>query len=188
MQPGRIAAVVVGWSLAAAPLVAQRFEAGFGAGLALPLREFKVGSKLGLEEMVTLKYQPGEAPVAIRLDVTHAEFRGRAAPTFVYPRTRFTALAASAEYDFDGGEESRWRGWGFGGLGAYYTVADRGSPEIPPFGRTYIGVQFGFGGAYRMGLLNPFVELQYVSVFRSKAAVKTIPLLIGFRLGRKSYY
>ena len=88
MQPGRIAAVAFGCSLVAGPLVAQRFEAGLGVGLALPLREFKVGAKLGLEEMVSFKLQPGEAPVAIRLDVTRAEFRGRAAPTFVYPRTR----------------------------------------------------------------------------------------------------
>jgi hypothetical protein len=53
---------------------------------------------------------------------------------------------------------------------------------------TYVGLKLGFAAAYRMGLLNPFVELQYLTVFRSNAAVKTIPLLIGFRLGRRSDY
>jgi hypothetical protein len=171
----------------AAPLWAQRLELGAAAGFALPLREFRVGSKPGLEEALTLKLRPGTAPVAIRLDLTHAEFRGRPAPSFVYPRTRVTGLAGSAEYDFDGSEESRWRGWAFGGIGAYYTIADRGSPEILPFGRTYFGVQFGVGGSYRMGLLNPFVELQYVTVYRSRANVRSLPLLIGIRLGRRPY-
>jgi hypothetical protein len=39
-----------------------------------------------------------------------------------------------------------------------------------------------------MGALSPFVELQYLDVFRSNAAVKSFPLLIGFRLGRRSDY
>jgi hypothetical protein len=185
--PASAAIFVLLLGLAPAPLAAQRFEVGVGAGFALPLREFRVGSKPGLEQELTLKLQPGQSPVSIRVDLTHAAFAGRAAPTFIYPRTRVTALAGSAEYDFNGEEESRWRGWAFGGIGAYYTVADQGTPQILPFGRTYFGVQFGIGGAYRMGSLNPFIELQYVTVFRSKANVRTLPLLIGIRVGHRRY-
>ena len=67
-------------------------------------------------------------------------------------------------------------------------MIDKGSPEITPFGRTYLGARFGFAASYRMGALSPFVELQYLDVFRSNAAVKSFPLLIGFRLGRRSDY
>jgi hypothetical protein len=191
MRLGRHAGRALGFAVAAAvivpPLQAQRFELGTAVGFALPLREFRVGSKIGLEEAVTVKLRPGVAPVAIRLDLTHAAFGGRSAPTFIYPRTRVTGLAGSAEYDFDGAEESRWRAWGFGGVGAYYTIADQGTPEIPPFGRTYFGIQFGVGGAYRMGLLNPFIELQYVTVYGSRSHVRTLPFLIGLRFGRRTY-
>lgn len=188
MELGRTAGLAIAFGLAAAPLQGQRFEVGLGAGLALPIREFRVGAKLGVGGEAALKYQLGERPVAIRFDAMHLEFRGKPTRSFVYPRTRVTGLALGAEYDFDGGEESRWRGWAFGGLGGYYTVVDKGSPEIMPFGRTYVGLKLGFAAAYRMGLLNPFVQLQYLTVFRSNAAVKTIPLLIGFRLGRRSDY
>lgn len=191
MTLGRCARRALGFAMIAAatgaPVRAQRFEFGAAAGLALPLREFRTSSAIGLQEAVTLKLTPGAAPVAIRLDLTHAAFGGREASTFTYPRTRVTALAGSAEYDFDGGEESRWRGWAFGGLGAYYTVADQGTPQIPSFGRTYFGVQFGVGGAYRMGLLNPFIELQYVTVYGSRSHVRTLPFLIGLRFGRRPY-
>ena len=188
MELGRTAGLVIAFGLGAAPLAAQRVEVGLGAGLALPIREFHVGAKLGVGGEATFKYQPGERPIAIRLDAMHLEFRGKATRSFVYPRTRVTGAGLAAEYDFDGGEESRWRGWVFGGLGAYYTVIDRGSPEITPFGRTYLGVRFGFAASYRMGALSPFAELQYLDVFRSNAAVKTFPLLIGFRIGRRSDY
>jgi len=39
-----------------------------------------------------------------------------------------------------------------------------------------------------MGLLNPFIEFRYLLVFRSNSAVKTFPLLIGIRFGRRSEY
>jgi hypothetical protein len=188
MELGRTAGLMVAIALAAAPLAAQQLEVGFGVGVAMPLREFRAGAKIGSGGQATLKYQLGEHPVALRLDASYLEFRGKPTRSFVYPRTRVTGLALSAEYDFDGGEESRWRGWGFGGLGGYFTEIDRGSPEIPPFGRTYLGLHFGIAASYRMGLLNPFAELQYLTVFRSNAQVKAIPLLIGFRLGRRSDY
>lgn len=180
-------ACTIGISAMPAPLAAQRFEVGAAAGFALPLREFHPWGKVGLEEAVTIKLQPGSAPVAVRLDLSHAEFQGRPAPGFIFPRTRVTGVSGGAEYDF-GGEESRWRGWGFGGIGAYYTVDDQGTPEIAPYGRTYFGVQAGLGGAYRMGLLNPFIEVRYATVYRSRAAVRTLPLLIGIRLGRRTNY
>jgi hypothetical protein len=188
MDLGRTAGLVIAFGLVTVPLQGQRLEVGFGVGPALPIREFHLGAKLGFGGEATLKYQLGERPVAIRLDAMHLEFRGKPTRSFVYPRTRVTGVALGAEYDFDGGEQSRWRGWAFGGLGGYYTVIDKGSPEITPFGRTYFGLKLGFAAAYRMGLLNPFVELQYLTVLRSNAAVKTIPLLIGFRLGRRAEY
>ncbi len=184
MRRWRIAVLYAGGLAVAPPVVAQRLELGFGAGLALPLHEFKVGSKLGVAGLATLKYRIGEGPVAVRLDAEYAEFRGKAAPTFVYPRRRIRGLSGSAEYDFYAAEPSRWRGWGFGGIGAYYDEADRGSPEIAPFGRTYLGVQFGLGGAYRMGLVSPFVELRYQAVFHPGAQVRMIPLRFGVRFGR----
>jgi hypothetical protein len=101
----------------AAPLAAQRFEVGGAVGPALPIRDFHRVASLGLEEAGIVKFQPGNAPVSIRLDVTHAHFSGRAAPGFIYPRTRVTGVAAGAEYDFDGGDESPWRGWVSGGIG-----------------------------------------------------------------------
>jgi len=188
MELGRTAGLVVAIALAAAPLEAQRVEIGLGAGIALPIREFHIGAKLGAGGEATLKYQPGEGPIAIRVDAMHLEFRGKPTRSFVYPRTRVTGAGLGAEYNFDGGEESRWRGWAFGGVGAYYTVVDKGSPEIIPFGRTYVGFKLGFAASYRMGGLSPFLELQYLDVLRSNAAVKTIPLLIGFRIGRRSDY
>jgi hypothetical protein len=188
MELGRTAGLVVAIGLAAMPLAAQRMEFGLGVGVAMPLRNFRTGAKIGSGGEAMFKYQIGEHPVAIRLDATYLEFRGKATRSFVYPRTRVQGIGVSAEYDFDGGEESRWRGWAFGGFGGYFTEIDRGSPEIPPFGRTYVGLHFGIAGSYRMGLLNPFAELQYLTVFRSNAAVKAIPLLIGFRLGRRSDY
>ena len=173
-------------TMASESLAAQRLEVGGAVGLAMPIREFHGVANIGLEEAAMVKFQPGTAPVSIRLDFIHARFGGRAAPGLIFPRTRTTGVAGGAEYDFDGGEESRWRGWAFGGLGAFYTIADQGTPEIPPFGRTYFGIQAGIGGAYRMGLLNPFVELRYATIYRSNAKVKTLPLLIGIRLGRRA--
>ena len=188
MELGRTAGLVVAIGLAAAPLAAQRVELGLGAGPALPIREFHLGAKLGVGGQATFKYQPWEGPVAIRVDAMHLEFRGKPTRSFVYPRTRVTGAGLGAEYDFDGGEESRWRGWVLGGIGAYYTVIDQGAPEIPAFGRTYVGFKLGFAASYRMGGISPFVELQYLDVLRSNAAVKTLPLLVGLRLGRRSDY
>lgn len=193
MKLGRRAILGLACTVAAAAsalpvaLAAQRFEVGAAAGFALPLREFHAWGKVGLEEAVTVKWQPGNAPISIRLDLTHAEFQGRPAPAFIFPRTRVTGVAGGAEYDF-GADASRWRGWAFGGVGAYYTIADQGTPEIPPFGRTYFGVQAGLGGAYGMGLFNPFIEVRYATVYRSNATVRTLPLLIGIRLGRRTNY
>ncbi len=188
MRPYRLAAGVALSCLAAAPVRAQGLEVGVGAGPALPIRQFHQSARVGLMETGNIKLQFGEHPVALRLDLAHAEYGGRATRSFIYPRTRFTGVTANAEYDFDAGETSRWRGWGFGGLGGWYTIADRGVPEVPAFGRTYLGLQAGLGGAYRMGLINPFVEFRYVLVFRSNAAVKTFPLLIGIRFGRREDY
>ena len=75
-----------------APLAAQRFEVGGAVGLALPIRDFHAAANIGLEEAAMVKFQPGNAPVSIRLDLTHAQFGGRAAPGFIYPRTRATGM------------------------------------------------------------------------------------------------
>lgn len=168
------------------PLAAQRLEFGAGVGFAMPIREFHRIASMGLEEAAMIKFQPGSAPVSIRFDLIHARYAGRAAPGLIYPRTRTTGVSGGAEYDFGGGDESRWRGWVFGGVGGFYTIADQGTPEIPPFGRTYFGIQAGVGGGYRMGLFNPFLELRYATIYRSNAKVKSLPLLIGFRLGRRA--
>ena len=188
MRKYRLAIGVALACLVTGSLRAQRLEVGIGAGPALPIRQFHETSRVGLMETGNIKLQLGEHPVALRLDAVHGEFAGRATRSFIYPRTRVTGVSANAEYDFDGGEGSRWRGWGFGGLGGSYTITDRGVPEFPTFGRTYLGLQGGVGGAYRMGLLNPFIEFRYLLVFRSNSAVKTFPLLIGIRFGRRSEY
>ena len=50
MELGRTAGLVIAFGLGAAPVAAQRVEVGLGAGLALPIREFHVGAKLGVGE------------------------------------------------------------------------------------------------------------------------------------------
>jgi hypothetical protein len=166
----------------AVPAAAQ-VEIGVGAGLAYPGRDFGATAKLGTIAIASVMYRIGEGPVALRLDGEYAELQGKDAPTFVYPRHRVRAMRLSGEYEYDGSdEESRWRAWGFGGIGAFYDEVDRGVPEIPPFGRTHFGLQFGLGGAYKVGALKPFVELQYQTILERGINTKIFPLTVGVRL------
>lgn len=179
------AALGVALTLVAAPLAAQRAEFGVGIGAGYPARGFSTGAKLGVTGMATLAYRLGEGPVALRVDAEYAEFRGKRAPAFTYPRHRVRAMRVSAEYEYGGGEyaESRTRAWAFGGVGAYYDEVDRGEPQVIPFGRTHPGVQFGAGGAVKLGGVKPFVEIGFLTIIERGVNTRFFPFIIGFRIG-----
>lgn len=185
MFAARTLLVGLGLLLGGSALAGQAVAVSVGAGFAHPVRSFKPEVKEGTFALGAVTISPRSWPVGIRLEAVYAEFRGRDAGTFVFPRHRIEAVRASVEYTFvsDQPHPSPLRGWAFGGLGAYYDKTDRGQPEAPLFGRTYPGLVVGVGVAYKFGLVTPFFEAEYNSVWRSGPDDKYFPLLLGVRFG-----
>ncbi len=183
MLRGRAALLAVGVVLMARPLSGQGTSFAVGAGIAIPARTFKVAVKPGGFGLVSLKFTPGSLPFGIRVDGEYMELRGKQARGFTYPRHRIRGLRVSADYQLEAPEDSPWRGWVFGGFGAYYDELDRGVPAVTLYGRTHPGAQVGVGAGLKMGGIEPFLEIQYQTVWVPGVDDKTFPIMFGVKFG-----
>jgi hypothetical protein len=187
----RIASLAVLASLVAAPLSAQfsdndvyrRLDFSVGGGVAIPFKEFRDISKVGFLGQVGLEYMlMPRYPVAVRINGTFEQLDGKEPLGLLSHDRRIIGGSGSLLLHVPLDEHSLWDPYVFAGIGWFHQALTdlAGSPS-----GTHFGFHGGIGVAEGIGSLRPFLELQFQSIFLDGPNVKTVPIVIGVRLGRR---
>jgi len=188
----RIASLAVLASLvAAAPLAAQfsdndvyrPIDFTVGGGIAIPLKTFRELSKTGLVGQVGVEFMPsGQIPVGFRVNAVYEHLDGKPPLGLLNHDRRLIGGIAELLLHVPLDEHTRWDPYVFAGGGFYH----QSLTDLPgnPSG-THVAFQGGLGLAAGIGALRPFLEVQAQSVFLDGPNVKTVPIVVGVRIGRR---
>jgi hypothetical protein len=188
----RIATLAVLVSLvAAAPLAAQFSDNDVyrptdftvGGGIAIPLKTFRALSKTGLVGQVGVEFMLSrQIPLAVRVNAAYEQLNGKPPLGLEHHDRRLIGGVAELLLHVPLDPNTPWDPYVFAGGGFYHqSLTDlSGNPS-----GTHIAFQGGLGFAGGIGAIRPFLEVQVQSVFLNGSNVKTVPIVVGVRIGRR---
>jgi len=175
-------ALVAALVLAPSLLVAQGIRYGVGAGLLMPLGDYKTADKMGwvVGGDVT-KWMTG-GMLGIRVEASYSQTKEK---TGVTPHsTKVFGGGADLVYAF-GMSAAQMRPYVLGGLGYYNVkVALTGGGSAS---ESKVGFGVGAGVAFKMGAGSTrlFVEGKWTTVSTTGSSTSFIPIRVGLRFGAK---
>jgi len=176
-----MAAMVVGAGAAAAQAAAAAtggVRVGVGAGLLLPLSDYKTADKAGWIAGADVTYWLPSQPIGLRVEGAYSQTSEKTG--VVAHKTKIFGGAADVVYAF-GTSTDQIRPYLLAGVGVYNVKVDS----------TSLGTKAGFGGgagvAFRVGTgaTRIFAEGKFTSVKVSGATFSFIPIRVGVRFGSK---
>jgi hypothetical protein len=155
-------------------------EFGVGGGLSLPLGDFDDAFKMGWHGTALVSIVPATIPVGFQIDGTFSRFSDDS-PLDV--KQQMIYGTGNIVYNFQTGEDSRFRPYLIGGGGVYNVdfKGDDVSSAIESV--TKFGINAGAGFNFSAGSAGLFVEGRFHDVFTEGSNVKFIPITVGVRFG-----
>jgi hypothetical protein len=174
----RLPVCALGLLMPLAGAQAQRPQFSLGAGAGIPLGAYDDVVKLGWQATGAVSFAPRSLPVGIQIDASYAQFSDE---TPFDIKNQLVYGTANARYQFESGENTRWRPYLIGGLGIYNS-RDTGSDALEG-SATKLGVNAGAGFDFKAGSAALFLEGRFHNVFSDGPNVKFFPVTLGIRLG-----
>ena len=166
--------------LGAPVLRAQGVVFSLGAGVGIPLGDFDDVVKMGWQGMGAVSFHPRSLPVGIQVDGNFSRFSDET-PLDIHSQLIYGT--ANAVYRFQTTENTGFRPYLIGGLGAYNSKAT-GSDALGG-SSTKFGINAGVGFDFKAGGATLFVEGRFHNVFVSGPNVEFFPINLGIRFGRQ---
>jgi len=179
-----LGALVLGAGSASAQAAAAAtggIRIGVGAGLVLPMGDYKTADKAGFVAGADATYWLANAPVGIRIEGSYSQTSEKSG--VAAHKTKIFGGAADVVYAF-GQSASQVRPYVLVG-GGFYNV------KVSVSGTSASESKFGFGGgagvAFKVGTggTRIFAEGKYVSVSTTGSKTNFLPIRVGVRFGSK---
>lgn len=188
-----LAALAAGMLLLGVPaLHAQGVEFGIGGGVGIPLSDYDDSAEFGWHGLAELSFVPEGWPIGFQFDGSYQQFSFDEDQFIGVEglKERFIMGTGNIVFKFKTSEESTFRPYLIGGVGAYNhkLTASDDPGEILDEGQTDFGLNVGAGFDIKAGGAGLFIEGRFHNVYTGGEGDtdpdrQFIPITLGIRFG-----